>query len=83
MVWASQSQHVYPCPSQPYWVEPKTFSLKHSEGPQEQKKKKKKKPMTFESKQQFFIFSFQDVARVSQPFMRASSCSSAACLNIL
>lgn len=41
MVWAggTKSQHVYPCPSQPYWVEPMSFPFKDSEGPQEQAEK--------------------------------------------
>lgn len=66
MVWAggTESQHVDPCPSQPYWVEPMSFPFKHSEGPQEQAEK----PTMFESKQQFFIFSFQDVACVFAAF---------------
>lgn len=66
MVWAggTRSQHVYPCPSQPYWVEPMSFPFKHSEGPQEQAEK----PTMFKSKQQFFIFSLQDVARVFAAF---------------
>lgn len=41
-----------------------SFPFKHSEGPQEQAEK----PTMFESKQQFFIFSLQDVARVFAAF---------------